>query len=82
MGTYYGVVMFHRLPGTEWGCVQIGPSVTPLTNLNSGFRVYEVDSGVRVPRPTSLETPSNTPSFYPSDVHVATQTFEIVDAHT
>ncbi|KAG6867076.1 hypothetical protein C0993_007004, partial [Termitomyces sp. T159_Od127] len=22
----------------------IGPSVTPLTNLNSGFRVYEVDS--------------------------------------
>ncbi|KZT02507.1 sphingomyelin phosphodiesterase [Laetiporus sulphureus 93-53] len=26
---------------TEWIC----PSVTPLTNLNSGFRVYEVDSG-------------------------------------
>ena len=26
---------------------QIMPSVTPLTNLNSGFRVYEVDSGVR-----------------------------------
>jgi hypothetical protein len=23
----------------------IGPSVTPLTNLNSGFRLYEVDSG-------------------------------------
>ncbi|KAI0715128.1 Metallo-dependent phosphatase-like protein [Earliella scabrosa] len=23
----------------------IGPSLTPLTNLNSGFRVYEVDSG-------------------------------------
>jgi Calcineurin-like phosphoesterase len=23
----------------------IGPSVTPLTNLNSGFRVYEVDTG-------------------------------------
>ncbi|RPD64995.1 sphingomyelin phosphodiesterase [Lentinus tigrinus ALCF2SS1-6] len=23
----------------------IGPSITPLTNLNSGFRVYEVDSG-------------------------------------
>jgi len=23
----------------------IGPSVTPLTNYNSGFRVYEVDSG-------------------------------------
>ena len=28
---------------------QIGPSLTPLTNLNSGFRVYEVDSGVRIP---------------------------------
>ena len=28
---------------TSW----IGPSVTPLTNLNSGFRVYEVDSAVR-----------------------------------
>jgi len=26
---------------TSW----IGPSITPLTNLNSGFRVYEVDSG-------------------------------------
>jgi len=24
----------------------IGPSVTPLSNLNSGFRVYEVDSAV------------------------------------
>ncbi|TDL28043.1 Metallo-dependent phosphatase [Rickenella mellea] len=23
----------------------IGPSITPLTNLNSGFRMYEVDSG-------------------------------------
>ena len=29
---------------TSW----IGPSITPLTNLNSGFRVYEVDSVVRV----------------------------------
>ncbi|OBZ68610.1 Sphingomyelin phosphodiesterase 2 [Grifola frondosa] len=27
--------------GVGW----IGPSLTPLTNLNSGFRVYEVDSG-------------------------------------
>ncbi|KAJ7762416.1 Metallo-dependent phosphatase [Mycena maculata] len=26
---------------TSW----IGPSITPLTNLNSGFRMYEVDSG-------------------------------------
>jgi sphingomyelin phosphodiesterase len=25
----------------------IGPSLTPLTNLNSGFRLYEVDSNVR-----------------------------------
>jgi len=24
----------------------IGPSLTPLTNLNSGFRMYEVDSAV------------------------------------
>lgn len=23
----------------------VGPSITPLTNLNSGFRMYEVDSG-------------------------------------
>jgi hypothetical protein len=23
----------------------IGPSITPLTNLNSGFRLYEVDTG-------------------------------------
>jgi len=28
---------------TSW----IGPSITPLTNLNSGFRMYEVDSAVR-----------------------------------
>ena len=35
---------------TSW----IGPSITPLKNLNSGFRVYEVDSAVRAhpcPRP-------------------------------
>lgn len=25
---------------------QIGPSITPLTDLNSGFRMYEVDSNV------------------------------------
>ena len=25
---------------------KIGPSLTPLTNLNSGFRMYEVDSAV------------------------------------
>jgi hypothetical protein len=28
---------------TSW----IGPSITPLANLNSGFRMYEVDSAVR-----------------------------------
>lgn len=26
---------------TAW----VGPSITPLTNLNSGFRIYEVDTG-------------------------------------
>ena len=26
--------------------VKIGPSSTPSTNLNSGFRMYEVDSAV------------------------------------
>lgn len=33
-------------------CIQMGPSITPLTNLNSGFRVYEVDSAVRSFVPT------------------------------
>jgi hypothetical protein len=33
----------HTALTTSW----IGPSITPLTNLNSGFRVYEVDSAVR-----------------------------------
>jgi hypothetical protein len=28
---------------TSW----MGPSITPGTNLNSGFRMYEVDSSVR-----------------------------------
>jgi len=26
---------------------QIGPALAPVTGLNSGFRVYEVDTGVR-----------------------------------
>jgi hypothetical protein len=30
----------------HWNKLQIGPSMTPLNNLNSGFRVYEVDSAV------------------------------------
>ncbi|KAI0756580.1 sphingomyelin phosphodiesterase [Daedaleopsis nitida] len=35
-----------RLSAQTAGAVAwIGPSITPLTNLNSGFRVYEVDSG-------------------------------------
>ena len=29
----------------------MGPSITPGTNLNSGFRVYEVDSAVRSYQP-------------------------------
>lgn len=37
---------------------QIGPSVTPLTNYNSGFRMYEVDSGVSCPTYYLLETAS------------------------
>ena len=23
----------------------VGPSITPLTNLNAGYRMYEVDAG-------------------------------------
>lgn len=34
--------------GTALATSWVGPSITPLTNLNSGFRVYEVDSAVRV----------------------------------
>ncbi|KAI0003863.1 Metallo-dependent phosphatase [Russula compacta] len=30
--------------GTALATFWVGPSITPLTNLNSGFRVYEVDS--------------------------------------
>ena len=52
---------------TSW----IGPSITPLTNLNSGFRVYEVDSAVRAL--TYIH-----PSFYLTSY----QTFDILDAHT
>ena len=52
---------------------QIGPSLTPLTNLNSGFRVYEVDSGVRIL--SSLRRLSALFDILP-------QTFEILDAHT
>ena len=53
---------------TSW----IGPSITPLTNLNSGFRVYEVDSAVRA-------------YVYPRLSHSLIyfgQTFDILDAHT
>lgn len=51
---------------TSW----IGPSITPLTNLNSGFRVYEVDSAVRGATRLLL---------FGSNIY---QTFEILDAHT
>ena len=52
---------------TSW----MGPSITPLTNLNSGFRVYEVDSAVRAL--TYIHA-----SFWLTSY----QTFEILDAHT
>ncbi|KAI0778609.1 sphingomyelin phosphodiesterase [Trametes elegans] len=61
----------------------IGPSITPLTNLNSGFRVYEVDSGVRASSPHTRRIPD---IMYPSGVRpldtISVQTFEILDAHT
>lgn len=31
----------------------MGPSFVPLGNINSGFRVYEVDSNVSSPQPKS-----------------------------
>lgn len=52
---------------------QIGPSITPLTNLNSGFRVYEVDSSVRL---------SSHPFFVSNHRVIIKQTFDILDAHT
>jgi hypothetical protein len=55
---------------TSW----IGPSITPLTNLNSGFRVYEVDSAVRG------ATYSGHSRFCLA--HIFCQTFDILDAHT
>lgn len=38
----------HEQRAIELTGLQIGPSLTPLTGLNSGFRVYEVDTGVSV----------------------------------
>ena len=52
---------------TSW----IGPSITPLLNLNSGFRVYEVDSAVR--------TSTCTLECFGSLLY---QTFDVLDAHT
>lgn len=43
----YPQVRHHDPVGLADCQCKIAPSVTPLTNLNSGFRVYEVDSGVR-----------------------------------
>ena len=56
MGECTVLVWLHdRWPaGGLIGAAQIGPSLTPLTNLNSGFRVYEVDSSVRLSREPPL----------------------------
>lgn len=47
MGKYGAPIEAGRHLTPDLPRTQIMPSVTPLTNLNSGFRVYEVDSGVR-----------------------------------
>ncbi|KZT07671.1 sphingomyelin phosphodiesterase [Laetiporus sulphureus 93-53] len=50
----------------------IGPSVTPITNYNSGFRVYEVDSGVRTLYRLCCSV----------DRFGILQTFEVLDSYT
>jgi len=56
----------------------IGPSITPLTNLNSGFRVYEVDTGTF--EILDAHTWSSDVSTYPSldhqTVHGPSYSFE------
>lgn len=42
---YYANNGTNQSAGTALNAGWIGPSVTPLTNLNSGFRLYEVDTG-------------------------------------
>lgn len=42
---YYENNGTNRSAGSALNTGWIGPSVTPLTNLNSGFRLYEVDTG-------------------------------------
>ena len=42
---YYANNGTNQSAGSALNTGWIGPSVTPLTNLNSGFRLYEVDTG-------------------------------------
>lgn len=42
---YYANNGTNQTAGNALSTGWIGPSVTPLTNLNSGFRLYEVDTG-------------------------------------
>lgn len=42
---YYANNGTNQTAGNALSTGWIGPSVTPLTNLNSGFRMYEVDTG-------------------------------------
>ncbi|EMC96412.1 hypothetical protein BAUCODRAFT_33740 [Baudoinia panamericana UAMH 10762] len=42
---YYANNATNMSLGTALSTGWVGPSVTPLTNLNSGFRMYEVDTG-------------------------------------
>jgi hypothetical protein len=56
---------------TSW----MGPSITPLTNLNSGFRVYEST----LPYVLAVFILRRARLF---SAHLHPQTFEILDAHT
>ncbi|KAH0838124.1 sphingomyelin phosphodiesterase [Lanmaoa asiatica] len=57
--------------------VQTGPSVTPLTNLNTGFRVYEIDSATfEVLDAYTYNTPVNTFSALGSQIQYG-PTFEL-----
>ncbi|KAK7058586.1 hypothetical protein VNI00_002222 [Paramarasmius palmivorus] len=44
MSIFYANNATNISAGTAQALAWIGPSLTPITNLNSGFRVYEVDS--------------------------------------
>lgn len=51
MGHLHDELVFNLYNGTNkttdnaLAVTYVGPSITPLSNLNSGFRMYEVDSG-------------------------------------